>query len=318
MSLRVLDPGLYTLVVDFGRPHARSLGVPVGGAADRTSLALGNALVGNPPDAAALEFSLTGPTLEARCELACVVYGAPFQLVSNRQRLTSGKTFTLRPGEVLQVLGTPTGMRGYLCVRGGLQTPIVLGSRSSLGPLQAGDELPCLPGTIGAHFFRWMVRRADGSHEERGGLPGACQRFLMVPGPQADWFPAEASFFSTTEASPLFEVTAASNRMGLRLKGPPLPFPDRELLSEPVCPGAVQVTRDGQCIILGVDGQTIGGYPKVAQVISADFDTLGQVRPGTKCSFVPTTLKHAERLYRENQAELRAWVTRLRAAAGDW
>src|SRR5439155_9458880 len=79
MSLRVLDPGLYTLVVDFGRPHCRSLGVPVGGAADRTSLTLGNTLVGNPPDAAALEFSLLGPTLEADCELACVIYGAPFQ-----------------------------------------------------------------------------------------------------------------------------------------------------------------------------------------------------------------------------------------------
>jgi antagonist of KipI len=318
MSLRVLDPGLYTLVVDFGRPHSRSLGVPVGGAADRTSLALGNALVGNAPDAAALEFSLTGPTLQAGCELACVVYGAPFQLASNRQKVVVGKTFTLRPGEVLQVMGTPTGMRGYLCVRGGLQTPIVLGSHSSLGPLQAGEELPCLPGTIGARFFRWVERRADSDREERGGLSGVYQRLLMVPGPQADWFPAEAFFFTAGETSPKFEVTAASNRMGLRLKGPPLPFPNRELLSEPVCTGAVQVTRDGQCIILGTDGQTIGGYPKIAQVISADLDTLGQVRPGTKCAFVPTTLEHAERLYREKQTELRAWVTRLRAAAGGW
>src|SRR5262249_15069874 len=100
MSLRVLEPGLQTLVVDFGRPHSRSLGVPVGGAADRTSLALGNALVGNPPDAAALEFCLSGPTLEAQCELACVVYGAPFELQSNRQKLTVGKTFTLHTKEV--------------------------------------------------------------------------------------------------------------------------------------------------------------------------------------------------------------------------
>src|SRR5262249_28363450 len=86
MTLRVLDPGLYTLVVDFGRPHCRSFGAPVGGAADRTSLALGNALVGNPPDAAALEITLAGPTLEAGCDLACVVYVAPFDLETIRKR----------------------------------------------------------------------------------------------------------------------------------------------------------------------------------------------------------------------------------------
>src|SRR2546430_6494102 len=103
MSLRVLEPGLQTLVVDFGRPHCRSLGVPVGGAADRTSLAIGNALVGNPPNTAALEITLAGPTLEAGCDLACVVRGAPFELISNRQPLTVGKTFTLRAGEQLRI-----------------------------------------------------------------------------------------------------------------------------------------------------------------------------------------------------------------------
>ena len=99
MTLRVLEPGLYTLVVDFGRPHHRSLGVPIGGAADRTSLALGNALVGNPPDAAALEINLAGPTLEAVHDLACVVYGAPFRLNSDRQPLSEGRTFTFHAGE---------------------------------------------------------------------------------------------------------------------------------------------------------------------------------------------------------------------------
>src|SRR5712664_674142 len=103
MTLRVLEPGLYTLVVDFGRPHHRSLGVPIGGAADRTSLSLGNALVGNPPDAAALEINLAGPTLEAGCNLACVVYGAPFALRSDRQELSVGKTFTFHAGERLRI-----------------------------------------------------------------------------------------------------------------------------------------------------------------------------------------------------------------------
>src|SRR5262245_23167440 len=97
MSLRVLEAGLHTLIVDFGRPGCRSLGVPVGGAADVTALALGNALVGNRPDAAALEISLAGPTLQSDCELACVVYGAPFEIWSNRRKLRAGATFTLLP-----------------------------------------------------------------------------------------------------------------------------------------------------------------------------------------------------------------------------
>jgi antagonist of KipI len=317
MSLRVLDPGLYTLVVDLGRPHHRSLGVPVGGAADRTALVLGNALVGNPPDAAGLEFSLTGPTLQAGCELAGVIYGAPFQIASNRQKVVVGKTFTLQHGEVLQVLGTNEGVRGYLCVRGGLHTKPILGSRSGLAPLRANDELVCSPGTTRARFFRpdfaWQKERA------RGRSPGAAPHLLRaVRGPQSDWFPQGGRFFRAKQdaAAPTFRVSAASNRMGLRLEGEPLPVPDRELLSEPVCPGVVQVTRDGQGIILGVDGQTIGGYPKVAQVIRADLDVVGQLRPGDEVSFLEVSLAEAERLSREKEAELTCWVTRLRAAAG--
>src|SRR5947209_11034498 len=149
MSLRVVEPGLFTLVVDLGRPGWRSLGVPVGGAADRAALMLGNALVGNPPGAAALEITLAGPTLEAGCDLAAVVFGAPFLLTSDRQELTAGTTFTLTADERLHVGGTPEGARGYLCVRGGLGVPEILGSRSGLAPLAAGVELPCRPGMIG-------------------------------------------------------------------------------------------------------------------------------------------------------------------------
>jgi 5-oxoprolinase (ATP-hydrolysing) subunit C len=316
MTLRVLDPGLYTLVVDFGRPRWRSLGVPVGGAADRTSLALGNALVGNPPDAAALEFTLTGPTLRADCELACVVYGSPFQVAGGGRNLTAGKTFTLRPGEVLHIMGTDAGIRGYLCVRGGLHVPAMLGSRSGLGPLRAGDELPCSPGATRARFFRrafaWERERDEG----RKGWPPPLQRVRATAGPQADWFRPGGVFQQQDNwAIPKFRVSAESNRMGLRLKGPPLPVPERELLSEPVCPGSVQVTRDGQCIILGVDGQTIGGYPKIAQVISADLDLVGQLRPGEEVFFGPVSHEEAERISRDKQAELAAWVTRLRAAS---
>jgi biotin-dependent carboxylase-like uncharacterized protein len=318
MSLHVLEPGLFTLVVDQGRPRTRSLGVPVGGAADRAALALGNGLVGNPPDAAALEMTLTGPTLTADCDLACVVFGAPFQLTSDRQELRAGTTFTLTAGERLHVGGTPRLLRAYLCVAGGLLVPAILGSRSGLAPLTAGAELTCRPGAIGAR----SLPTPPAPHRP-GGLPdylGAWTRLRVLPGPQADWFPARG-FYEPAEDEvpalpPRFAVSPAGNRMGLRLRGAPLPVPERQLVSEPVCPGAVQVTRDGQCIILGVDGQTIGGYPKIAQVIAADLDLLGQLRPGDQVCFVPVGLEEAEDLACRRRAELRAWGLRLRASLG--
>jgi biotin-dependent carboxylase-like uncharacterized protein len=306
MTLRVLEPGLHTLVVDFGRPASRSLGVPLGGAADPMALALGNGLVGNAPDAAALEISLVGPTLEAACDVACVVFGAPLSLSSDRQEVRPGTTFTLGAGERLHIGGTATGMRAYFCVRGGFQMAPILGSRSALEPLRAGDELPCLAGTIHARFLRI----------DRNGVPSgapfvdqlAVHTLRVLPGVQSDWF--QASEFFPQE----FVVLPASNRMGLRLQGRPLRLPARELVSEPVCPGSVQMTRDGQCIVLGVDGQTIGGYPKIAQVISADLDRLGQLRPGDRLRFSAVSLNEAERHYRARQKVLREWVLRLSLA----
>jgi 5-oxoprolinase (ATP-hydrolysing) subunit C len=308
MSLRIIQPGLYTLVVDFGRPASRSLGVPVGGAADRFSLSLGNALVGNAPDSAALEINLIGPTVEAGCDLACVVQGAPLSLDSDRQSLEPGTTFTLRAGERLRLGGATHGARAYLCVRGGLQTTPVLGSRSGLDPVTAGMELPCQPGVTAARF----VCLDDEGNRTTWAEHTRPQPIRVLPGAQADWFPSPALRAGTPA---VFRVSPASNRMGLRLQGPALPWPGRELVSEPVCPGTVQVTRDGQCIILGVDGQTIGGYPKIAQVIAADLDLVGQLRPGDEIVFVPASLSEAEELYRRRQEVLREWLLRLSVSA---
>lgn len=293
--LNVLAPGLCTLVVDHGRPGSRSLGVPLGGAADRTSLALGNALVGNPPDAAALEIGLAGPTLEATGSLACVLYGAPFELNSTHKLVTAGKTFTLEPGEVLTIGGTTRGMRSYLCVHGGMRSPITLGSRSSLTPLRAGDCLPCVSSRIASHFLAGTTTEWEAE----------IVTMRVLPGSHACWFDENVFYGSS------FQATADSNRMGVRLRGQPLTSdPSRgglaeELVSEPVCPGTVQVVHEGQCIILGIDGQTIGGYPRMAQVIGADLDRLGQIRPGQSIRFERVTLEQAEQLYRAIQAELR-------------
>lgn len=305
--LKVLAPGLSTLVVDLGRPSWRSLGVPVGGAADRAAFLIGNALVGNPPDAAALEFTLAGPTIRANCTLACAITGAPFEARTNHRTIQPYHTFTLEAEETLQVNGTPRGARGYLCVQGGLQGREILGSRSSLVRLEAADEIPCQPGVIDSRFIR----------PEEAGLstPKSPCTVHVLKGPQADWFPPGILLGSESAGLAEYCVSTKSDRMGLRLEGPPIPVPEEEMISEPVCPGSIQVTRDGQCIILGVDGQTIGGYPKIAQVGSADLDLLGQLRPGDRVQFNEISLAEAERRYLAREKELRQWGLRLRTVS---
>ncbi len=300
MSLHVVEAGLHTLLVDFGRPRSRSLGVPVGGAADRWSLALGNALVGNPPDAPALEMTLIGPTLRTSATVAAVIAGAPFDLNSNRRSLTVGTTFTLESDEVVRIGGTPRGMRAYFCVAGGIESPLILGSHSAFAPIRVGQSLACRSTSLPNRFIDPVVWPAAPTQSPR------TLRFL--PGPQADWFDLP------TFSAQIYSVAPASDRMGLRITSQPLVRPKREMISEPVCPGTVQVTNDGQCIILGIDGQTIGGYPKIAQVIQADLDFLGQLRPGEMFRFAPVSLDEAEAAGLERNARLRSLLAHLAVA----
>lgn len=293
MSLKILEPGPLTLVVDGGRPGWRHVGVSPGGAADRAAFAQGNALLGNPPTAAALEFALAGPCVYSASDVTCVVAGAPFAVHIGDRLVPAGVTFHLPAGGMLRIGTTPVGMRGYLCVAGGIDAPALLGSRSGLEPVRRGDVFPCAGrATAGRSLAQPLVSYGS-------------DVICCVDGPQADWFDLDQFF------GPEFTVTPASNRMGLRLAGDPLALPGRELLSEPVAPGAVQVVNDGQCIVLGVDGQTIGGYPKVAVVCSADLDAIGQLRPGQKVRFRRLSLAEAEDRAADRDRRLAEILARL-------
>ena len=302
MSLQQIKPGLLSLLVDAGRSRSRSLGVPVGGAADRAALAIGNALVGNAPDALALEFALAGPTLLAQHSVAGVVFGAPFTLAIDEKSIPAGTTFSLRVGEMLRIGGTASGVRGYLCVAGGFEAAEVLGSRSSLEPLNAGEWLKCGPSHCEPRGLGFSSLQSSGPPDLLG------KTIRVLPGPQRDWFPNDR-FFSQS-----YVVSAASNRMGLRLQGEPLARKPGELVSEAVAPGAVQITNDGLPVVLGVDGQTIGGYPKIAHVIRADLDVLAQLRPGEAVHFRLVLWEEAERAAKERAANLQIWLARIRAA----
>ena len=206
MILSVLAPGLHSLVVDSGRPGYRSLGVTVGGAADQAAFAISNALVGNPPNAAAVEIGWTGPTLQAGGEAACVVYGAAFELDSDRQRLSTAK-----PSRCTQTRFFRSEAPAKGCGHTSVCTAVCRNPWCSVAARpwsSPGDEVHCEPGRIHGRFLRpnWTWNREP-------------RTLRVVDGPQADWFRREEFYRQE------FTITPACDRIGLRLRGTPLTMP---------------------------------------------------------------------------------------------
>ncbi len=317
--LKVIAPGLHTTLQDLGRPGFQSLGVPVSGALDPVSFRLANLLAGNEENTGALEILFQGPTLEvlstsARFALAGGKAEAEI-LVPQPGRIPAWRSFTLPSGGRFRI--HPKGAAVcYLAVEGGFAIAPVLGSQSTyvrggIGgyegrALQAGDGLPL---TLG---------NASGRGEL--GLPppnlAAPAEIRVIPGPQDDFF-TEAAL--TTFFSARFTVSQASDRMGLRLEGPPLLHAKgADIVSDGIAHGAIQVPGSGKPIILLADRQTAGGYPKIATVISADLAALGRLAPGAKLSFRKVNHEEAAkalRTYDEAFAALKASIAPLDAQA---
>lgn len=308
MGLAVIQPGLFTTVQDLGRPGWQAFGVPVGGAFDAPSARLANALLGNPPGAAVLELTLSGGRFEAQTDLALALTGASFRACRETPcwDLTDLKpplAFSLEAGEHLVLPQAVSGARGYLATLGGWLTPETIGSRSSEVPLMAGDQIPCQPG--------WTpTRHLDPS--DNPFLAGADDPIRLVPGPDIDSLDR-----SQLDPDTRYLVLLQSNRMGLRLGLPHWPVvqrPDR--VSTPVAPGAVQATG-ASLLVLGVACGTMGGYPHVAHVISADMPRLAQLVPGDRVRFEWIGIEEARRLDREMRLALKRRLDRISTAAGD-
>ncbi|MDI9258798.1 biotin-dependent carboxyltransferase family protein [Alicyclobacillus sendaiensis] len=314
--VRVLAPGLFTTLQDAGRPHHRRLGVPLGGALDALALCAANRLVGNPEDSAVLEVTGVGPKLWFEAPAAVAICGADFAAYVDGEPLPIGRPIWLGGGAVLEVQKVRRGFRGYLAIRGGFRAEPVLDSRSALPRygigkrLAAGDEIAYLPGpTAPPAGFRPVSARAAVAPFQVGGWLDQIEDEIVilrvVRGEQADWFGegARRAFFERT-----WQVAPQSDRMGVRLRGEPLAAPARQLASEPVVPGSVQVPQDGLPIVLMRECQTTGGYPKLATVISADLDKLAHLRPGSFVRFVEVSVEEAFRLRGVHHRLARVWL----------
>lgn len=300
-SISVEAPGLLTTVQDLGRYGFGPIGVSPAGAADSISIRLGNRLVGNPENAAALEMTLLGGSFHFPLGAIAAFAGSDFGASLDKEEVATGESFEIRPGQTLCLGQTRSGARCYLCVQGGIAVPSFLGSASThvlshLGgfdgrPLQKGDVLGI--GDTSATFRKRSLSPRVWEHFS------ARNMLRVTPGSQAEWFSQQASqaFYSKP-----YRVTEQSNRMGLRLEGARLSQEAaKPMITEGVSLGAIQVPPSGLPIILFVDQQTTGGYPKIANVISADLHRVGQLRPRDKIRFGQITFAAARALLIEQE-----------------
>jgi len=292
----VLEPGLFTTIQDLGRPGYRHLGMPASGPIDLDALRVANMMLGNEPGAPAIECTAPGPVLRMRDEHWMVVAGADLTATLDGAEIELGQQLRVHTGQEIRFGAPRRGTWAYLALAGGIDAKAVLGSASAYAAGRVGRRL-VRGDVIGARRVRGRPMKAR--------LPAEIMRapsdeisLRVIPGPQEAWFADGADGFYSS----VFRVTVQSDRAGIRLDGPAITRRQKEMLSDAMLPGAIQVPPDGKPIVILADGPTTGGYPKIGVVATVDLPLVGQARPGTRVRFVRTTVEQAVAALRDREA----------------
>ncbi len=312
MSLEVNRAGLSTTIQDSGRPHSRRWGVPVSGAADTLSHHIANILVGNPQDEAALEITLLGPQLHLLDDAIIAICGADIPVTIDGMPAPLWRPLGLRAGRTLNMGTITDGCRCYLAVRGGFDFPVILGSRSAStsaspgrGRIESRDILPVVPSDATAIAMTDRGAYSSVSWSAGEDVYNAMRNrgpIAILPGPEFELLTDGSRKALLSEA---FTFHFDSNRMAAVLTGCALSLqPHEPLLSEGVAVGTIQLPPSGDPIILMPDCQTIGGYPRIAGVATAEIARLAQMRPGEQVRFRLTTEAEAVEMLREREMAL--------------
>ena len=322
MGLKIISSGLLSTVQDLGRYGYQKEGVNVSGAMDAFALRVGNLLVGNAEDAAGIEATFLGPRIRFETDQLIAITGGNLSPAINGEAVKMWRPILVTQGSQLDFGAPALGCRAYLAVSGSFDIARVLGSlstylRGEFGglkgrALKAGDCIPC-PGPTARG-------QALVQHLARGAQPAAWLQARWTPAPQL--FPhleetqtiraikgPEYALFEEKSHQDFWQqefiVTSDSDRMGYRLHGPALSLTrDKEMVSSAVTFGTIQVPADGHPIALLADHQTTGGYPRLAQVITADFSKLAQVPLGKKIRFQEVSLEEAQYLYIRQEQDI--------------
>ena len=299
-DLLVQDAGPLTTVQDLGRFGHLRVGIPTSGPMDREAFLLANRLVGNEDNAAGLECTLLGPRIEFADERLVAVTGADMAPTLNGSAVPAWQGLRVKAGDVLRLGQARSGVRAYLAVAGGLETPLVLGSRATyprgrLGGVEGravrkGDRLP-LGAVTAARPRRVAPDRIPAYTGEA--------RVAVILGPQDDRFtPAGIAAFLEGP----YEMLPQSDRMGARLLGPFIEHTcGHDIVSDGVPMGGIQVIGEGQPIVLLADRQSAGGYTKIATVCSFDLGRIAQVKPGGRLRFRRVTVAEAHAMLRDSR-----------------
>lgn len=320
--MRIVEGGLLTTVQDLGRYRYQKIGVTPGGAMDALSLRVANLLVDNPEDAAVLEITFRGPVVEFTSDALIALSGAGLTPKISDVELPRERAVAVHRGSVLTFGPATSGCRAYLAVAGGIDVPVVMGSRSThlragFGghegqTLRAGDELATgTPSPLATHTIQEAL--SDGGPlpfalsdryvaEDDPRLATTPRSIRCVRGPHFEMLGGVAQETFWTKP---FEVSTEADRMGYRLRGPHLSLrKPQELLSSAVTLGAVQLPPGGEPILLMADRQTTGGYPVIAQVITADLPLVAQMKPGDDISFREVSIAAAQEALLETDRSL--------------
>jgi len=324
-AFEVIKPGLLTTVQDLGRIGYQRYGVPTSGAMDRTALRVANLLLDNGEGFAGLEATAEGPTLRALLDLVIAIVGADMRPLVDGRPIACGTTVRIRRGQIVELQCARQGLRAYVAVAGGIDVPMMLGSRST-----------CLPAAFGGFHGRSLRlgdRLALGSVDHQphavGGrrLPpgwlepiGEVLTVRVVLGLQEDCFTPEGIRTFLSEG---YRVTPQIDRMGARLQGPPIVHRSgADIVSDSTPLGAIQVASDGQPMIVLADRQTTGGYTKIAVVVQEDVCRLGQAVPGQIVRFRQVSRPEAcavlKSYYERFGALQRAWQSQAEASNCYW
>jgi len=296
----VVQPGLYTTIQDRGRFGYLQFGIPPCGVVDSFAYKVSNLLVGNGVDEAVLEVTILGPVLDTLENGVIAVTGADLSPQLNDSSLPLWESIPIKRGDKLSFKGPKKGCRAYIGVGGGIDVPLVMGSRSTyvagkiggIGgrSLIAGDKIPKgkTYGTPGKRIPQEFIPTYSNHSSLR-----------VILGPQDDYFSEGIQTFLGSE----FKVSSKADRMGYRLEGPPISHKEgveKSILSEPSVPGGIQIPPDGQPIILLVE-QTVGGYTKIATVISSDIPRVAQAKPGDRIQFERVNLDAAHEVFHQQE-----------------
>lgn len=302
--------GLFTTIQDLGRAGYQKYGVIAGGAMDPFAHRVANILVGNEENEATIESTMIGPTIRFNEENIISICGGNSSPAINGEPIPMWRPITVKKGDILQTGTCVRGFRTYIAFAGGLAVPKVMNSRSTfvrgkLGgyngrALEALDEIPFGPfNNLSKQIHSSLVDVGPAKWRIPSHLVYSCNKIRVIKGRHYSLFPTK--IYHEFLHNP-YKISPESDRMGYRLQGSSLILQKKnELVSEAVTFGTVQVTSDGNPVILLADRQTTGGYPKVAQVISADFPLLAQKKPGDTIQFEEVSLEKAQQLLRERE-----------------